>query len=288
VNILPRTSLDAIPFVAFDTETTGMDFSRDRLVDFGAVRFRGDRIDACFESLVNPAMPMPGDSLAIHRITDRMVARAPGAARMLPRLMPILRGAVLLAHNAPFDMAVLVRELARARMRVPDLAVLDTCILADRLDPGLPSLRLGDLMTRIGSAERNVHRALPDARCAMALFRYCLDRMGNGPHGGGHTWADLLALHGPAFSLTEFSRWPVVRMWHCAVTVNAIECRRPVRVVLARARAGVRELRLRPRGFEIRGRRWCLLPARPRPAPIYMDGIRRMSKQQSRPVAGGM
>src|SRR5262245_11712269 len=120
------SGLDEIPFVAFDTETTGLHAS-DRLVELGAVRFRGGLIEGEFVAVVNPGVPIPQGATAVHGIRDEDVAGRPRAAEVLPSFLSFIEGAALVGHNAPFDVRVLALELLRAGLRLPDNPVLDTC-----------------------------------------------------------------------------------------------------------------------------------------------------------------
>lgn len=277
MNIPSETLVSEIPFVAFDTETTGLDLTEDRLLDVGALRFRAGTIERTYESLVRPGRSIPEISISIHHITEAMVAEAPLPKQVLAELSAFLDGAVLLAHNAPFDMAVITLELKRQGLPVPDVLVLDSCVLAEALMPEQPTLKLGVLMGLLGYSETNDHRALPDARCVVKLFEHACSKIAD----GRATWGDLLKLHGPAFSLPEFGDLSVTDQWHYAVAVNAIEERRPVRIKTNDPHAAGRELEVRPRGFALQEARWVVVPERPA-KPVYMDKIHKMEKQMAR------
>ena len=102
----PRGALHDIPFVAFDTETTGLHAS-DRLVELGAVRFRGDVVEGEWSTLVDPGTAIPTEATLVHGIRNRDVAGSPPAAEALPAFLDFIDGAALVGHNAPFDIRVL-------------------------------------------------------------------------------------------------------------------------------------------------------------------------------------
>lgn len=268
-----ETPVSGIPFVAFDTETTGLDLVEDRLLDVGALRFRLGHEEREYASLVRPGRSIPEFSIAIHHITEAMVEDAPYPSQVLEELSRVVDGTVLLAHNAPFDMAMLTLELRRQNMRVPDILVLDTCVLAEALMPDEPTLKLGMLMKKFGSDETNNHRALPDARCAARLFEHVCSRAG----GGKPTWGDLISLHGPAFELPKFAQLSVQEQWHYAVAVNAIEERRTVKVRMADRGMSGPEIEVRPRGFGMRDGRWVVLTEKPA-VQLFMDQVFKMEK----------
>jgi DNA polymerase-3 subunit epsilon len=172
------SGLDDIPFVAFDTETTGLRAS-DRLVELGAVRFRGSQIEGEFVAVVNPGVPIPSEATAVHGIRDEDVTGQPRAAEVLPSFLGFIEGAALVGHNAPFDVRVLALELLRAGLRLPDNPVLDTCAIPRRLRLDVPNHRLGTLARAFGVPQASAHRALEDARIAGELLRAYLRELGS-------------------------------------------------------------------------------------------------------------
>jgi DNA polymerase III epsilon subunit family exonuclease len=179
--------LDEIPFVAFDTETTGLRVS-DRLVELAAVRFRGGIVEEEWSALVDPGVPIPAGATAIHGIRDADIAGQPRAAGVLPAFLHFIEGAALVAHNAPFDVRVLSLELLRAGLGLPDNPVLDTCAIPRRLRLNVPNHRLGTLAHAFGVAPGRAHRALDDARVSKELL-----------------WAYLRELGEPAEALIRYS-----------------------------------------------------------------------------------
>jgi DNA polymerase III epsilon subunit family exonuclease len=173
----PRGALHDIPFVAFDTETTGLHAS-DRLVELGAVRFRGDEVEGEWSTLVDPGTAIPAEATLVHGIRNRDVAGSPPAAEALPAFLDFIDGAALVGHNAPFDIRVLAHELLRAGLPLPDNPVLDTCAIPRRLHLDVPNHRLDTLADRFGVPQGRGHRALADARVARGLLEAYLRDLG--------------------------------------------------------------------------------------------------------------
>ncbi|TQS73142.1 DNA polymerase III subunit epsilon [Rhodobacteraceae bacterium] len=129
---LDQTPLKALSYVVFDTETTGLSSQNgDEIVQISAVRIvNGRRLEAeVFDTLVNPGRPIPASSTAIHGITHAMVQDAPDGATAIAQFHRFAQDAVLVAHNAPFDMGFLQRHEASTGV-VFDHPILDTVLLS--------------------------------------------------------------------------------------------------------------------------------------------------------------
>ncbi|MCK4460793.1 MAG: WYL domain-containing protein [candidate division Zixibacteria bacterium] len=169
--------LKAQPFVAFDTETTGLWAPTHRIVEIGAVRFHleSDRVET-FNSLVNPQRPMPPEVIRIHGITDDMVAEAPKVTVVLKQFMEFCSDAIMVAHNAPFDISFVGCELERSQLQFSDNLILDTVDIYRRLFPGLPGYSLLQLARQFDVAQTQAHRATADAEYVCRLFRNAVAR----------------------------------------------------------------------------------------------------------------
>lgn len=128
---LADTPLDRLAYVVFDTETTGLLPHRDEIVQIGALRLvslrpqPGEAVDV----LVNPGRPIPAAATAVHRITDGMVRNAPGIDEAAAQLHALCKDAVIVAHNAPFDMAFLHRAAQRSGLEWSH-PVIDTVLVS--------------------------------------------------------------------------------------------------------------------------------------------------------------
>ena len=93
--------------IVLDTETTGLDYTREKMVEFAAVRLENGKIKDEFQTLINPEQHIRKSSIAIHGITEEMVAEAPTEAEIMPKILEFIGEYPIVAHNAIFDYSFL-------------------------------------------------------------------------------------------------------------------------------------------------------------------------------------
>lgn len=170
---LEHRSLSRLSYVVLDTETTGLLPHKDEIVQIGALRMLRGRIieSERFETLVDPGRPIPATSTRVHGINDAMVQGAPDIAVAAREFHRFASDAVIVAHNAPFDMAFLRRHAKRAGVSW-DQPVLDTVLLSAVLFGASQDHTLDALCERlevtIPAALR--HTAMGDARATAEVF----------------------------------------------------------------------------------------------------------------------
>jgi len=168
--------LDEVSFVVVDLETTGGSPVDDAITEIGAVRFEGAERVASFQTLVDPERPIPPAITHLTGISDRSVAGAPSLATVMPSFLEFARGAVIVAHNASFDVGFLNANLLR--MDYPTLPGPAVCTakLARRLVwPEVPNVRLRTLAGYFRTRVQPTHRALQDAEATGEVLQGLLD-----------------------------------------------------------------------------------------------------------------
>jgi DNA polymerase III epsilon subunit family exonuclease len=187
--------LERATFVVVDLETTGLRPGTSRICEIGAVRVHELELQEEFELLVDPGVPIGPAVSALTGLNDRDLRGSPHPAIAVRRFLEFASDAVLVAHNARFDLAFLDRETERltgARLAGP---VVDTVGLAPRLLAGRTRRAgLASLATFFGTDAQPCHRALPDA-CATAEILVQL--IGLAQERGALTVADLVDLAAP-------------------------------------------------------------------------------------------
>lgn len=156
-------SASNVTFVAFDLETTGFSAQQGRIIEIGAVRFRGDTLLDQRQWLINPGLSIAPGATAVHGITDAMVTNAPAFEAVYAEFLAFVGSAVLLAHNARFDIGFIAAEARRHELPLPPGAVIDTLALARHRYPGAESHRLEALVELLNLPQADFHRGLVDA-----------------------------------------------------------------------------------------------------------------------------
>jgi DNA polymerase-3 subunit alpha (Gram-positive type) len=168
-------------FVVFDLETTGAKSPPCRITEVGAYRVKGGEIIGEFHSLVNPETTIPPFITSLTGISDAMVREAPKFHEIVHHFLEFIGDAVLVAHNAPFDMGFLNDEIGRIyeNYRVAN-PCLCTVQLSRRLLPNIENHRLKTLAEYYSVSLINHHRAGDDARATAQIFVKLLAEMISG------------------------------------------------------------------------------------------------------------
>lgn len=166
------TPLVALSAVVLDLETTGLDARSARAVQVGAVRIEEGRIveDAKLDRLVNPGIPIPAETTAIHGINDMAVAGAPCFAELLPEIEAFVGDAIVIGHTIGYDLSVMKREYALANRAWRQPRALNVPTLARLAAPTLAHHSIDHLCNWLNVPKTGRHTALGDAETTARLF----------------------------------------------------------------------------------------------------------------------
>lgn len=204
MNVVKDGLLSDLTFAVVDVETTGLSArTGDRICELAVVIVRGGRVVDQVQTLVNPGRAISYGASAVNGITDSMVRHAPPFKSVAPLLVKALDGAVLVGHNASFDLAFLSAELHIAGYDPPSNPVVDTLALARRCY-SFPSNKLGEVAKQFGIKTQGLHRALADATLTWHVLERILRDFGEY---GLVTLADVVRIQG---ALTPLGGWG----WH--------------------------------------------------------------------------
>jgi ATP-dependent DNA helicase DinG len=151
--------------LAFDLETTGLDPERDSIIEIGAVRFRGSRVEDEWSTLVNPGRPLDPVVKALTGITDEMLANAPRLNQVIQEFQDFAGDLIVLGHNVRFDLSFL-----QPRGVLEHNLGLDTYTIASVLLPSAGRYNLAGLASALAVPVMTSHRALEDAHTTRQVF----------------------------------------------------------------------------------------------------------------------
>ena len=156
-------------FVVFDLETTGFSPIKDKIIEIGAVKVENGKITERFSTFVNPKVPIPFEITKLTSITDQMVLDAPDIETVLPQFLEFVGDAVLVAHNAGFDVGF-IEQNCRYQDIQPDFTSVDTVAMARILLPTLSKYKLNVVANALHISLENHHRAVDDAEATAEIF----------------------------------------------------------------------------------------------------------------------
>ena len=161
------------PLVCLDLEATGVWLGRDRIVQIATATILPNGLVTTWQSLVNPEMPIPAETTAVHGITDAMVASAPTFAQLAPTLVTMLGGADLAGYNVErFDRRLLGAEFRRAGVDDPTLGAcsVDAYLIFTRREPRSLDAALRFYGVEHELVDRRAHEAASDVEAALAVL----------------------------------------------------------------------------------------------------------------------
>lgn len=160
-----------LPLVVVDFETSGLNASKDRIVEYGFALFDGGKCISQIGGFLNPGEPLSEEVQKIHGITDADLEHAPNFFEVLDLFEVVLANRIPVAYNAPFDRRFLLGELDRTEMLYTVLPVyldktewIDPLVWVRRFHKSAKSKKLTDTCARLGVKLDNAHRATSDAK----------------------------------------------------------------------------------------------------------------------------
>ncbi len=149
--------------IVLDTETTGLDYTKEKMVEFAGVRLENGKVKDTFQTLINPHQHIRKSSIAIHGITPDMVEDAPSEDEVMPKILEFMGDYPIVAHNAIFDYTFLNEASLRVTGKGIENPRIDTQHMFKEVYPELESHGLGALTEKFNVELNNHHRAMADA-----------------------------------------------------------------------------------------------------------------------------
>ena len=149
--------------IVLDVETTGLDYTKEKIIEFAGVRLENGKIVDSFETLVNPHQKIRKSSMAVHGITDEMLENAPSEEEIFPKIFEFIGDNPIVAHNAIFDYSFINKTSKRLLGKPFDNRYIDTQFMFKEVYPHLESCGLDCLMDIFKVKYSTRHRAMADA-----------------------------------------------------------------------------------------------------------------------------
>lgn len=148
--------------IVLDTETTGLDYTKEKMVEFAAVRLENGKIKDEFQTLINPQQHIRKSSIAIHGITEEMVQDAPTEEEVMPKILEFIGDYPIVAHNAIFDYSFLNEASLRTTGKELTNPRVDSQQMFKEVYPEMDSHGLEALTIKFDVELTNHHRAMAD------------------------------------------------------------------------------------------------------------------------------
>lgn len=168
--------IDEEEFIVFDIETTGLNSHTNKIIEIGAVKIKAGRIIDRYSQLINPGKPIPDKITEMTGIKDELVINEPSMDQVIGKFVEFIGDAVLVAHNAPFDMGFIKRDIKEYLNIDLENSVIDTLQMARDLFPDFKKYGLGDLNKSLGLALEKHHRAVDDSQATANMFIIFLEK----------------------------------------------------------------------------------------------------------------
>lgn len=156
-------------YVVFDFETTGLESTKDEIIEIGAVKISKGKIVSTFSTFIKPTVSIPAEITELTHITNEMVADAPEIHYVIPDFYKYCYGCGIVAHNIAFDYGFL-SAIAKKMMYNFDNPQYDTLALAHKKLPGLKNYKLGTITDVLGVSLVGAHRAVNDCLATAKAF----------------------------------------------------------------------------------------------------------------------
>lgn len=163
-------------YCVFDLETTGFSPKLEKITEIGIMKVKDGKVIDSFSTFVNPEKPIPSRVVEVTNITDDMVRDAETIDKVFPKMLEFMKGSVLVAHNAEFDIGFLKHNAKELGYEF-DFTYIDTLTLAQDIFPDFKTYKLGRIAKNLGIKVEVAHRALDDVDTTVKVFNVMMDEL---------------------------------------------------------------------------------------------------------------
>ena len=174
-------------YCVLDLETTGLSAKTEKITEIGIMKIQNGEVIDKFAEFVNPEKHIPERVQEVTNITDEMVKDSPKIEELFPKVLEFIKGSVLVAHNATFDIGFL-KNVAKELGYEFDFTYVDTLPLSRKIYPELKKHKLGKIAEHLGIKVEVAHRALDDVDTTVKVLKFMMEEL---KKRGAKTVADI-------------------------------------------------------------------------------------------------
>ncbi len=159
-------------YVVFDLETTGLDATKDEIIEIGALKYINDTLVDELDILVKPNNPIPDVITSITGITNDMVSDSPTIKEALPKFIEFIENYSLIAHNSSFDLSFIEENINKLQLPMINNKNIDTVYLARKYIPKAYNYKL-ETLKKFFKLDYGSHRSTDDCRTTNYVYQHC-------------------------------------------------------------------------------------------------------------------
>lgn len=156
-------------YVVIDTETTGLDYKKDRVIEIALLKYDKGKLIGRYVSFINPKMKIPPEASAKNHITDNDVKNAPTYKMVCNDIADFINNEIVVGHNVAFDLNF-ITPIIKLSGKDVTVKYIDTLAISRALDKYVENHKLQTLVSYFGILTDGAHRAASDALATANVF----------------------------------------------------------------------------------------------------------------------
>jgi len=159
-------------YVVFDLETTGLDPTKRKIIEIGALKYRNNKLVNELNILINPECDIPYEITKITGIDNELIKNGLTIKEALPKFIEFIEDLTLIAHNSSFDLSFIEENIKNLRLPIINNKNIDTLELAKKYIPKAYNHKL-ETLKRFFKLEYGSHRSIDDCKTTNFVYQYC-------------------------------------------------------------------------------------------------------------------
>lgn len=162
-------------YVIFDLETTGLDSTKDKIIEIGALKYKNSKLVAEFSVLINPEVKVPEVITKITGLTDNDLQNKKTIREVLPEFLEFIEDLTLIAHNSEFDLGFIEENIKSLGLNMISNKNIDTVEIARKYIPKAYNYKL-ETLKKYFHLDYGSHRSVDDCKTTNYVYEYCKNK----------------------------------------------------------------------------------------------------------------